>query len=38
MTKADIDSLIDLACDQILKDYPNGVLGYENVYYQKVRR
>lgn len=38
MTKADIDSLIDLACDQILKDYPNGVLGFEDVYYVKVHR
>lgn len=38
LSPADNDILIDLACDQILKDYPNGVLGYENVYYIKVRR
>ena len=38
LSPADNEALIDLACDQLLKDYPNGVLGYEDVFYIKVRR
>ena len=38
LSPADNEVLIDLACDQLLKDYANGVLGYENVYYIKVRQ
>lgn len=37
LSPADNEILNDLACDQVLKDYPNGVLGYEGVYYIKVK-
>lgn len=38
LSPADNEMLVDFACDQLLKDYPNGVIGYEDVYYIKVHR